>query len=104
MGVLFRRSLSIVPDLPAEPRRARGGAAFGVRTFHTPEGRAAAQKIAAGPGGDSWVQVFPSWPPGLFESGPAFRPKAPLGVVRMLAISLLTFAVAGGAAAWLIGS
>lgn len=103
MGVLFRHKVSIVPELPTEPHRARAGAAFGVHTFHTPEGRAAAQKIAAGPGSDSWAQVFPYLPAGLFDSGPYPRPRAPVDGARTLCLSLITFAVVGGASVWLIG-
>lgn len=103
MGVLFRHAVSIVPDLPAESRRARAGALFGVRTFHTPEGRAAAEKIAAGPGNGSWVRVFPYLPPGLFASGPWPQPRPPVGTARTLCISLITFAFVGGVSAWLIG-
>lgn len=102
MGVVFRRSASIVPDSPAEPRQA---VAFGIRTFHTPEGRAAAYKIAQGPRGDlRGLQVcFPYLPPGLLEPAPDFRPPEVSGSQRTFCISLLTFVIVGSAAAWLIG-
>lgn len=83
MSLVYRRSASIVPDLPAAPVRGRSHDFEAVRVV------------------PAWTQRYPC--PYLPPQPPA-RAQGDGATLQSLTVALVVFVLAGGLSAWLIGA
>jgi hypothetical protein len=88
MSVVYRRSASIVPDMPS-------GSAERPYDFRDALS-SRAQRVVP-----SWTQLYPC---PYLEPHTDFRPQGDGATRRSLCIAMIVFAVAAGLSAWLIGA